>query len=715
MKMRRVRVEALGLLSLAIALAGYLWLSRHQASSSELEARKGHVLPTFAPSAVHKISITDGGSRLVLWRDPESGDLHDYRLGEPERPGGSAPAVDRAEVAGLLRTLDFAAFLRPLQGDEVQGDAFANAKSPLVLEVDMDSVHYRVTLGQPASHPAASRYAHTTGDDGTDRMGVVPDAFAAALSKDARELRGRLLFPHGKSQTKSLRIEGPTGRTTLEADALGFRVTQTPQGPKRDDSAAVTAERADPARIDGLFFQLARASMEAYPPSKTAATAPLLVVQVPEGETEVRHEIGGVCAEHPDLVQVVRISPDPLVGCTKRELLDHLVPRDLALDGPWPFSADEIDHIVITREGGTLDLIRDGTAYKLLAPRATAIDLERGNQFLADLTKLSLEKTPCGGSQIGQVRVMGQPEASSGGRELLLTLLEHGDTALLQRQDDGVCLELTERARWLFDPSSSWYESLDLLNVNAADVTLFRSSGPGLSPEVIVRRGGAFTLQGDTVDEALLDRTLSVLAPLRAVRIAEGRSSGSWKPRLELHIEARESGPFDLRIGPRVRGGYLASLAGRELQFILAPDVVSTLETSVKSRLPGQWSPEAFQELTVTARGVTYRFERAGAELLPKDDAPRELGPALEIALAGLAPIATVRDQAGPRPALGGTDELRLEGSYETSPGQTRRLTVTIGTQGLLADRAVELMVVDGVRPAYYVDRAAVLAVLDLL
>ena len=718
MNLARARLEALSLLVLATALAAFLWLSRGRSTSADRAGREGSVLPTFDPAQTRKIVISSGelGQAAVVLRRSRAGGPHDYRLGESETPGVTPPAADQAEVAGLLRTLDFSTFLRTLSPSELPEAALGPGVPKLTLDVEMDSVSYRVTIGGPAEHPAQARYARTTGDDGTDRAGVVPESLALALGKDARELLGRLLFPYAKSQTKELVIEQQGGKTSLVADALGFRVTQSaPSGDQPTRMPEVRDVRANPSRVEGLFFQLARAGMDAYPSAKSTPSRTLVVLQVPESGQAVRIEIGGECIGHPDLVQVVRTAPDALTGCTSAGLLDTLAPSDLSLRGPWSLAADEIDHIVITRDDTTLDLIRDGAAFRLLLPTALALSLERGNEYLGDLTSLVLDQAPCQGETLGHLRVVGQPEGSSGGREIELSLLAGQGATLLRRHDDGACLVLTDHASWLLDPSSGWYESLEVLSVRPEDVLSLTSSGPKLAREELERKDGALELHGGAVDEALLDETLRTLAPLRALRVAERRGPAAWETQLEVRIEARGAGPFTLRIGPRGRGGYLAELAGRRTEFVLSPEVVRTLETSLSSRAPAQWNPEAFTELTVTARGVTYRLRRMGGELVPLDDSPPELGPALALALSALVPLSAARDVREPTHVLGPAEDLRLEGLYDPGDGSPRRLSVRLGAQVVHADRAVQLMTIGTDPRAYYVDRAAVLSVLDLL
>ncbi len=614
-------------------------------------------------------------------------------------------------MASLLRTLDFAAFVRTVRPGEVPADALDAANPTLTLEVEMDSVQYRVTIGGVAPHPAGARYAHTTGDDGTDRLGVVPASLVLALNKDSTELLGRLLFPYAKSQTKSLQIERKDGRTSLVADPFGFRVLELTE-PK---APATAAKRASPSHVDGLFFGLARAGMDTSVKTRAPSPAPIIVTQVPEAGPEVRVEIGGECVGHPELVQVVRTAPDTRIGCTSPSLLDVVARRDLTLRGLWSLDPDEIDHIVITRADKTLELIRDGITFRLLSPDPAPISLERGNEYLRDLTDLVLDEVPCQGEVVGQLRVVGQPEGSSEGRELRLTLFEGKGQTFVRRDDDGACLALTDRASWLLDPSASWYDSLEVLSVRADDVLSLVSFGPELGREEVHRKDGVLQLRGGPVDEGLLDATLRTLSPLRADRIAPSWSSAPWEAQLEIRIEARSSGPFVLRIGPRVRGGYLGALAGRRTEFVLSPDVVRTLETSLRSRAPAQWNPQSFTDLSVTAHGVTYRLRRIGGELLPVDDAPRELGPALVEALSGLAPISAVREGGRRALSLDVSGGLKLEGLYDSGDGRPRTLEVELGAQVLHEERSAQLMMVSGTAQTYYVDRAAVLSVLDLL
>lgn len=724
MTLRHARFEAIALFALAVALGAYLWLSRLEPGSKDHEGREQNVLPTFDPTKVRRIAISQAGAAgeaaIVLRRDADSTDLHDYQL---ETAGDSAGEVDRAELSSLLRTLDFATFVRTSPAHQLPKEAFSSSAPRVLLDVGMDSVSYHLIIGGPATNVAGGRYAHVTGDDGTERAGVVPDSLTSALTKDARELRGHLLFPHAKSQTKRLSIEhgrkddgaGETATTTLLADPLGFQVVQSPgNGITGAGADAPAARRADAARVDGLFFQLARASLEAYPKTRAPSPVPPIVVtQSPETGSEVRLEIGGDCPEHPDLVQVVRIAPDPLVGCTGKVLLDALVPRDLSLRGLWPLAKDEIDHLVISGTNGTLDLIRDGAAFRRLAPDPGPVDLERGNEYLEDLSSLVLADAPCRGETMGSLRAVGHPEGSAAGRELELTLLRDGDTVLVRREDDGACLALSERARWLLDPNAAWYEDLELLNVHPGDVVALTTFGPNLPREDVVRTDEGLRLEGGTVDEGLLSELLEELDPLQALRISPERRSTPWTARLEVQIRARSSGPFTLRVGPRVRGGYLGSLSGRRSEFVLSPHVVRILTTSLQSRAKAQWDPSSFTDLAVTARGVTYHFTKVGEELVPTDDSPRELGPALLEALARLNPISAVRGEAAPKRES--QPELRLEGRYDDGQGKTGRIVVTVGDPILYGDQLVEQMTIDDSGPRYYVDRTAVLAVLDLL
>lgn len=723
MTLRRARLEALVLLVLTVALGAYLWSSQHAPTTSDREGREQNVLPTFESAQVRQIAITEAGApggATVLRRQPDSTDPHEYLL---DAAGSTGIEVDRAELASLLRTLDFATFVRTTEARLLPAEAFGPSAPKLVLDVTMDSVSYHVVVGAAAESVAGGRYAEVTGNDGSQRAGVVPESLTSALTRDARELRGRRLFPYGKSQTQRLVIEHNLDDrdvqtvvlTTLTADPLGFSVTRT-STPAKDASAPSVAapRRAAPARVDGLFFQLARASFEAYPAVRTApSTPPVIVTQEPGTGPEIRLEVGGECPEHPGLVQVVRTAPDQLVGCTDEVLLDTLAPRELGLRGLWPLTVSEIDHLVIRSGGHTLDLIRDGASFRRLAPDPGLIELGRGNEYLQDLSSLALTEVPCRGEASGEVRVVGQPEGSADGRELNLTLLRDRDDSLVRREDDGACLLLSERASWLLDPNSAWYESLELFNVRADDVVALTTFGPHLRREELVRSADALTLAGSAVDEALLSDLLGELDPLSALRIAPRRDGAPWTPQFELHLRARSSGPFTLRVGPRVRGGYLAQLNGRRSEFVLAPHVVRVLTTSLQSRQPAQWDPAAFLDLSVSARGVTYHFRKVGDELVPTDDAPRELGAALTEALSRLLPIAAVRDDRAPRRSS--SSELSLAGSYDAGGGVTKQLSVSLGEQMLHGEQLVQQMTIGDSDARYYVDRAAVLAVLDLL
>src|SRR5690606_20442619 len=191
----------------------------------------------------------------------------------------------------------------------------------------------------------------------------------------------------------------------------------------------------------------------------------------------------------------------------------------------------------------------------------------------------------------------------------------------------------------------------------------------------------ALTLAGSAVDEALLSDLLGELDPLSALRIAPRRDGAPWTPQFELHLRARSSGPFTLRVGPRVRGGYLAQLNGRRSEFVLAPHVVRVHTTSLQSGQPAQWDPAAILDLSVSPRGGTYHFRKVGDELVPTDDAPRELGAALTEALSRLLPIAAVRDDRAPRRSS--SSELSLAGSYDAGGGVTKQLSVSLGEQML--------------------------------
>lgn len=142
MTLRRARLEALVLLVLTVALGAYLWSSQHAPTTSDREGREQNVLPTFESAQVRQIAITEAGApggATVLRRQPDSTDPHEYLL---DAAGSTGIEVDRAELASLLRTLDFATFVRTTEARLLPAEAFGPSAPKLVLDVTMDSVMF---------------------------------------------------------------------------------------------------------------------------------------------------------------------------------------------------------------------------------------------------------------------------------------------------------------------------------------------------------------------------------------------------------------------------------------------------------------------------------------------------------------------------------------------------------------------------------------------
>lgn len=717
-------------LCVAALLGGvYLLATTDAPTTSELLARENNVFSFFRSEDLVRIEIEQpaaAASRVVLRKVTDREDLHAFYLGE----SGEREA-DVASVAELVRSLEFATWQRRAESGAFPEEEARLATPLLEIRVSLRGASSRLVIGptSPALGNGSSHFARIEGG-GPPALGFVRADWVERLLLDQRSFRGRLLLPYAKSELASISLSTASPpskpkRVELSADAAGFRL-----GP--------AGVRADRDATDHVLFQMARVSLEDFLDDAEATKLldadadSFTVTQTPRSGPPVSVRLGARCPSASDRIVAQRTSPDLLSGCVSATVAPGLRQGwgDLGSRTLATFGADEIDHVTIVGPGGSVDLIRKDAAFELLGEGARAVPLELGNDFVAALARTHGTLTndplptrdPSGsGTLVAHGISADESDPTQGGVVRQTFRFWFEDTrVLVERADDGAHLALPLESTWFLNGDTAWARSRELVRFDESSVESLRVTGSATS--ALVRDGGALLLvepKGFNVDPRLSGQLLRALDPLQVVRFAPEERGSVKKVSTRLELVTRRDGKkeeFVLEIGPRTRGGHVAWSSNSDLPFVVAPEFVRLVATSLVDRSALVLDPTALTRLEIDAGKIHYEFERSGDTLVRSDGAPLpHLSGALEEALRTLEPLAAVHVGATTANEGFSTPTLRLRATQKDAKGRPETVIIEFGRSTVHQDRDAYFVRSSAADAVFVVERRSVDALLDLL
>jgi hypothetical protein len=703
-------------------LGAYLTLTKEAPTTTEIELRSENVLPTFSPENIVRLHW-DAPRSFSLSRDPESPDHNRYFLGS----GDGRPADEEA-VRSLLRLLDLASFKRTLgKGSDLDSAKLGFDQPRLEMRIDAGPRSYRIVAGGDAPAPSNGVYLRVEGTNVETLTGVVDESVVSQLAKTEQEFLGGLVFPLARSETRSLKITSEKGEVRLVPDEHAFYL---------QPSSAQRVE-ADRALVDLIFFQLARTKMETYLESPPSPPMPVRIEQKgAQGDTYVA-ELGAPCPGDAESILVHRTKPDELIGCASRTVLAALTVEETRLRSltATSMSPDEIDHVIIRSDKKSLDLMRDGEGYKLLSGRGNSFSREAGDEFLKGLsnTKLALVSAPPNGlkstSEIiikGQVRntaLSVEKERTDHTVEARLESFLAGDTLYLRRASDGLWFSVSESDKWLFLPDHEWARERKLTSFSLTQVERVKITLPdGASWEV--KRTGESLLLSDSspreADPTLARELFTSLVELEALRFLTPERPRPETGLLHVTFDVSESSAkktWNLWIGGRVRGGYLAWSDLTEGTFVLPYGARLPFETPLNDRRLFRISLEEQQRLSIRTDGGEILFERHGGVLRSAGgEAQDDMIEPLAVALADLRVVSA----AGPHPAARqiqrGKPQITVHATSRTKEsGADSTVTLHLGAATVWQRISCRTAWIEGDQETYFVEEASLSPLRELL
>lgn len=608
------------LLSSVLALGGYLALTAESPTSTEISLRAENILPTFSPESIIALRWEVPRS-FTLSRSPEEKDPNRYFLdGADRRP------ADEETVRGLLRLLDLAIFKRTLgPGSHVDAGKLGFDKPALEMRIDAGPRSYRLVAGARAPAPANSVYLKVEGTNVETVIGVVDESFVSQLKKTEQEFLGGLVFPLARSETRSLKLTSKVGEVHLEPDEDDFYLK----------ASAETRQAADRELVDLIFFQLARTKIHSYLDSPSKAPMPLRVEQIGNQGTAYVAELGAPCPSDPHSILVHRTSPTVLSGCTSLTVMAALlVERSrLVSSTVTSLNPDEIDHVVITSPDKSLDVLREGHAYKLLSRDNKLISQGAGDEFLKSLTTAKmtpLAAPPESAKPVGKVTIKGQArntalspqrDRTDHAVEVQLEIFEDEGGLYVHRKTDASWFSVAEYDQWLFLTDDAWTKERKLASFTPTDILRVQVTLPSGESWEIERDGEKLVLTDPPrrpADPALGRELFRTLAELAALRFESPSRPRPGTGTLKVTFDVKETGKaktWNLWVGPRVRGGYLAWSDLTDGTFVLPLASRLPLELPLEDRRAFRVDVENLDLLIIETGARKVRFERQAGML----------------------------------------------------------------------------------------------------
>lgn len=722
------------LLVSALVLGSYLALTAESPTTAEFELRTENILPAFSAESIVALRFVVPDS-FVLSRNAESQDPTQYVI----ETAGQKPADEEA-VRSLLRLLDLASFKRTLgDGAHLEGTRLGFDSPRLEMRVDAGPRSYRIVAGSAAPSPLHSVYLKVEGTNVETKIGVVDESVVAQLTKTEQEFLGGLVFPLARSETRSLKLTSDKGAVHLIPNEHSFFL----------QSSSGNRIEADREFVDLVFFQLARTKLETYLDAPPHEPMPVRIQQQAADGTEYVAELGAPCPGDPDSILVYRIKPEKLSGCASRTVLSAFNVEETRLRSltATSMSPDEIDHVIIRSDQSTLDVLREGRGYKLLSRDGKAISEEAGNEFLKGLARAKLvpvAEPPQGLKATGEVMIKGQIRNTALSNDndrtdhpvevRLETYKDSEDHLYIRRESDASWLAVSETQKWLFLPDDAWARERKLGSFGLTQVERVRVTLPGGTSWQVERDEDKLILTGSTraADPSLTRELFQTLADLSALRYVTPAQPRPETGLLHLNFDVKTQPlvneklsvnkpaavkTWNLWIGRRVRGGYLAWSDLTEGTFVLPSGSRLPLETPLEDRRAFRVNLEELTRLAIETDGREVVFERhadvwrsVGGEA--SDEMIEPLADAFDavrvVSAVGKHPEAMHIRRGTPEVTIHTTEKLESGGAGKSS-------TLHLGAPTVWQGISCRTGWIEGEPETYFVEEASLAVLRELL
>jgi Domain of unknown function (DUF4340) len=734
---------------LALVATTLVALTSKTPTSAEQLARSHHLLSVFRPEDVSRVTLEKAGQRYVMGRTAAAGQAPEaeprarWQWLEPFQGDAEETAVDQ-----LLRSVEFATWLRQLPDADVDRAALGLDSPSCVVSVDMGEVRWRVRVANAVPGGNGARYVEVTGE-GTPNKGVfvVSESTAKDLDPNPEDLRIRQLIPYSGAALQ--RISALRGEQRVELVRSGRQEFRF--------EGAWAGARVGREALDRVLLAFARTDMQHFVPDDqaqaTQAAAQSQVLQlrlVPREATAATAVvfIGGDCPMDSKLVLARRSEPRPTAGCiAKTDLASAFdAPQALVDRALFQTRLDETERVTIVAGERRLELVRAGDAFEMRSPAQGAVEKDAGEQRVSQIVSARGVVEPVGDVTTGLERfglappaatvtieeASAEPDGERESIELGTPVTMNGTDARVsyyaRRASDGLVLRIGAGTREAFSVDALLLRARQLWELTSAEVREVKVEVAGRRSRLTQVAAGGFALEvtdGTTAapvqyaaDASLAVEWLEAVRQLRAVRwvseIDDGRF-GFDRPRLSFWV-TDSAVSRQVIVGAVAPQGYFAKLANADGVFVLARNVVATLETLILDRSVFMLDPERLGELTVRHSGREFTWHRLGREL-EQEPGDLELPPAAVEAL--VEALSLVRPEAaitldGPRAAHGLAEPLlEVRFSSEDVAVPVRRWSV--GARGIHQNQAVYYARLQGQSAVYVIAAPLIDAIVNQL
>ena len=737
MRFDRNLLVNLGLVALALSTALVLFLTRDRVTREEREARPNNLIPVFRPEQLTRVVVEHGKDSLVLAVRPSAD------AGAPRYLLGTSEGIeaDPEAARSFLRALELSSFLRRLEAEGADRTTLGLSTPRARIRLDFRGLAGEILVGKAAAAANDASYVEVRGFGGEERLGLVRSGVLDELLVAEDGLRPRWLLTYGPAELSQFSVrEGDAAPVTFSKTGPAFRLAKGP--------------RVNRELTDRLLLELSRARIQRVASGLDALfprEATLHAEFQPVGQRPlVSFELGGPCPGEGGLLAFRRSSPQPISACVEpgvRGLFAELR-APTADEKVFALHADEVESVVIERDGKRLALRRSAKGFELEAAGSPAIELEAGNRFLESL--LAVEGQPVSApdfTALGLTPASGSVRLVSSAIEGLTRYEEQielgrprpgGELPLVRRHDGAALLVAAEAAR-AFSSDGSELRSRRLLDFGPSELQTLELEWPGGRERLRRTDSGVFELlepHGFEHDPELLLALLQRLGTLEVDRWVSAKDSGqfglarpSLRVRAVLNRPLPGSGPkmsterpgapaanLQLTVGAETSGGYFGALAGVPGVFVVPKAFVHDASTWLLDRSVFVVDLSRFDAIELELGSRQLQLERRGDGFVPKAGSP-ELAPAMVERL--LATLTTLRAEAvlhtGPARAGEGLEHPVLQVRYSSGKAPAETRVLRFGAESSFRGTSVRFARRSGIDASYGVLSSSLREVLEAL
>ncbi|HNS96944.1 MAG TPA: DUF4340 domain-containing protein [Polyangiaceae bacterium] len=741
----RSHATSLLLVVIATALGLYVWIDRDQPSTTQIEARKGNLLPIFRQDDLREIVIEQGPHKITLARR-ETADAGEatYDLIEQDGKPQDAVTADQFAVDKLVHALQDASPLRHVEGQDLKS---LGLDPPLhMLTVNLGSVVYRIGIGDEAKSPKNARFVSLEGQGAY----VLSPASAQDFMRPIDSYRTRRIVPVGVTELAAIEVAGSQGTLRLARGSWGgFRVESEPAKP-----------RASSLRLDRIYRAFADLNAEHFVDPKLAsrivdgAERKIRLSLTPKSGPRVELVLAGACPIHNDtsvdastdnppsaakLVVAIRTAPTPVHACVPSSVFDDLdlAPASVVDRRVFRGTADEVEELRIVQGDRELELARAGTGWHERKPQDSELADEDVAGYLAALLTvegtiaIEADEKKLGLSPPHATIRLQHPSLDSldippqqveiGGR----VTTQEGASIAVRRREDGAILLVPASTAPLFEPSTAHMRSTALLQVGAQQMQRVEVRFGQGQRQILRRRGPGFEMlepKGYAVDAALAADLFDTVSHLRAERWVAERDDGSFglgTPSLIARMTFDEQGKEQtrsLRLGTETQQGRYGRWDPDTGVFVLSRATEKALQTYAIDRLVFMVDPSEVHLLRLEAgtkdvwigvTGDSWRSQRGSMH--PMDEATiakiRQL--LSELRAEGVVTLGAAKPEQGfAKP------QLRVE---VQSVLRKEKIAFSIGYGDVWRSMNVVYVRRDGVEATYAIAQSKVLPLIEAM